>query len=127
MRVSYETAILAKEKGFKWSTIYEYKSEECVSHRDHIPHDYNSRGLLSAPLQYELQKWLREVHGYHVQPQKTFHNTTYKIGKVPSVRIDDDSDGHPRSYMTPSKKKFKTYEEALEFGMKHVLEFIKMV
>lgn len=70
----------------------------------------------------ELQKWLREVYGFHVQPQKTFHNKTYVIGKIPlEFRIlgkgCDDSYGSPISYTGPIKGKFKTYEEALEIGL----------
>ena len=60
-RVSYKLALLAKEKGFEFvRTTYYYANENKISHRDFIPHDFNIRGLLSAPSLSLLQRWLRE-------------------------------------------------------------------
>lgn len=64
--VTIETAKLAKELGFKWKTTYAYNVDGSVHHRDYIPHDFNSRGLLSAPTQEQLGEWLYLEHNLHI-------------------------------------------------------------
>lgn len=73
-----------------------------------------------------VQKWFREEWGIHIQPQKTFHNKTYSLGKIPIEfrAYKNERYKEPMSYMGPFKKKFRTYEEALEEGIKLALEHI---
>ena len=63
--VEFNTAVIAKEKGFNMvQTLYEYHtSGKLINDRDFIPHDYNIRGLISAPTQSQVQSWLRSEHG----------------------------------------------------------------
>lgn len=77
----------------------------------------------------DIQKWFRNKYGIHVQPQKTFHNKTYIVGKIPcEYRIEDEETkqfyGNPNSYGFV-KGKFKTYEQALEAGLLQALKLIK--
>jgi len=137
--ISLETGELAKKKGFdnpvrdyaslgeKFDgdiTYYHYTTSE--------PSRWNCiRHTVALPTQSLLQRWLREEHGYHVQPQKTFHNNTYTVGKIPTEsRLSGDEFKHvwnvPNSYITTAmKKKFKTYEEALEYGLQEALKVIR--
>lgn len=65
--VTIETAKLAKELGFKWKTTYAYNVDGSIHHRDYIPHDFNSRGLLSAPTQGQLWDWIYLEHYLHIE------------------------------------------------------------
>lgn len=65
--VTDKTASLAKELGFKWSTTYAFGSDGGYYNRDYIPHDFNSRGLLSAPTQWQLWDWVYLEHYLHVE------------------------------------------------------------
>lgn len=111
--ISYETAKLAKEKGFTENTC-DYFSKEVENNRTfsdayNLPNYHNSYDdRFSAPTQSLLQKWLREVHNidvrvankyryYHlVKDQQYFDRTTYD-----------------------------TYEQALEAGLLEALKLIK--
>lgn len=86
--IAFDTAKLAKEKGFNYETFLYYinNGELCsefdrltgVISGDYLTYDFNSlkedyysfRGVLeehiSAPTQTQLQKWLRETHNIHV-------------------------------------------------------------
>ena len=132
-KVTLETAKLAKKKKFNWTPKYlvdvfdeEDQNEVLLKIADYYK---NINLCILRPTQSLLQKWLREVHGLHVQPQKTFHNDTYKIGKIlvesrlthPEYK---DMYHHPSSYNGPVKGKFKTYEEAMERGLQEALKLV---
>ena len=124
--ISFETAKLAKEKGFDipqnkmysfgsemFSSILEIKFHDGNKHECSIePYNWNgkigvtSTKYYSAPTQSLLQKWLREVHKKDVycwpcESQIDDSNTTWTSGK--SVG---------------------TYEEALEVGLINALKSI---
>ena len=67
--ITFDTAKLAKEKGFDWQTNMVYK-QELLYTRDNIIKNSafkNSKVYrATAPTQSLLQKWLREVHNIHV-------------------------------------------------------------
>ena len=70
-RVTFETAKLAKEKGFKWKSKKGYLengslgvshySDYCENDNEDYPTKY------SAPTQSLLAKWLRKEHGIHIE------------------------------------------------------------
>ena len=128
--ITFETAVLAKEKGFYWKVdnYYNIPNEklhafklfktkqfklECAK-GDYVPIDWNNSKFnnicLSAPTQSLLQKWLREVHDIHVvivgspkySPCVMLDGTNY-------WRQDDEL----------------SYEEALEMGLQQALNLIK--
>lgn len=120
--VTFETALLAKEKGFSWATTYEYGKDECFYSRDYIPHDYNIRGLISAPTQSLLQKWLREVHKINVESyylpnaeKYASHAVPMNIIKPKHYNFVGECYNARKKYL--SKNRFNTYEEALEEGL----------
>lgn len=122
--VSYKTAILAKEVGFNWK-VRTYYGQVCNPHiaydkEDYsIPVDFNSdnnRGLISAPTQSLLNRWLRDVHKYYIdifiRP-----DGSYCICNIFNISIGGDN-----SIMHINHK---TYEEALEYGLYYTLNLIK--
>lgn len=81
--ISYETAVLAKQKGFNhfvnaWyntnKVLIQHGKYESVSFKDWNNYSdpigrkkgTDGKNCLSAPTQSLLQKWLREVHDIHI-------------------------------------------------------------
>ena len=57
--VPYEQALELKKVGFEYiSTIFAYDQSGELYTRDGIPHDFNIRGLLSAPTFSQAFRWL---------------------------------------------------------------------
>ena len=128
-RVTFETAKLAKEKGFFQETsrleipYYNYKGEfkGDVSDwriRKYIRgEDTSDIEFVSAPTQSLLAKWLREEHNIHVTSQignLDFINTYHY-----EIRYIDKN-----KFMCKVNGNFKTYEEALEIGLQEALKLI---
>lgn len=135
-RISLETAILAKEKGF--DELCKHYWVETLEHQLDVPRSgietfsaWEPR-ILSfkpvgkheiihalAPTQSLLQKWLREVHGIHITILG-FVNGSYwyfKIYNLNKIIIDIDFD-------IPVPKIGETYEEVLENGLQEALKLI---
>ena len=131
--ISFETAKLAKEKGFNievktYFDIKKFGDKPCEFYGRLNANDYNSwddklkkninAGYISAPTQSLLQKWFREVHNCHVEV--VFHsplddsyitkdNLRYCFevnyyGKNFNIPFTDDEDYSGYDYLT--------YEEA---------------
>lgn len=103
--ISFETAKLAKEKGFDWNVNSHYSYDG-----EHIYHHFKSD--FRAPTQSLLQKWLRDQHKIHFEIYKSF---SYWICWVKILKT-----GHS---FTVSKNS-DTYEQALEAGLLHALNLI---
>ena len=105
--ISFETAKLAKEKGFKRLCDFSYDEDGTIT--GNCEQAYN----FVAPTQSLLQKWLREKHKIHIELQcdsnyyKYFILIYYKTNCVFSL---DDS---------------LIYEEALEIGLQEALKLIE--
>ena len=128
-RITFETAKLAKEKGFFQETnrleipYYNYKGEfkGDVSDwriRKYIRgEDTSDIEFISAPTQSLLAKWLREQHNIYVTSQignLDFINTYHY-----EIRYIDKN-----KFMCKVNGNFKTYEEALEIGLQKALKLI---
>lgn len=107
--VSFETAKLAKERGFDVPTHYAYNEncqkamymELCLNRNTK-----DSRSI-SAPTQSLLQRWLREKKGYYVYPffDNESRRWTWVCRELPSgMWIELDLE----------ERYFDTYELALE-------------
>jgi len=138
--VSFETAKLAKDKGFnipcnkmfsfgrkifenmKTISFHNGDKNECAN----TSHDWNNTKsqteteYYSAPTQSLLQKWLREKHNIHVN-LFIYHNTE-DINIVYRCRIDYFINKVKISYWLGLGK----YEEVLEMGLKQGLNYIKL-
>ena len=125
--ITFETAKLAKLKGFDWKVIYYY------NHKDFIFDDglnycnYNQKELItkSAPTQSLLQKWLREVYNINVWvSSKTTDkdNTIY----IPHGRTIPDTIVKGLVKDVIVYKTFYKWEEAFEFGLQEALKLIEI-
>ena len=119
-RITFETAKLAKEKGFPQEPnrlkipYYNYKGEFKGDVKDWLrkylrKEDTSDVESVSAPTQSLLAKWLREEHNIHL--------IAYK-----NINID----GYDWCYITTDGitniNSYKTYEEAYEIGLQEALK-----
>ena len=132
--VSFDTAKLLKEAGFNVpcrgiyrayrigiSVFHEYnrksaKDDLCRNAVDGFQYEY------LAPTQALAARWLREKHRIVVDvtfipPSVNGDVWQYFIGEMDDMVWEGDFD--------PSDRRYKTYEEALEEGLKRGLELIK--
>lgn len=139
--ISFETAKLAKEKGFKWKTVEVYaetKAWDMVDHhngnyyefpytpprlKDYKYLDIKDTEICKAPTQSLLQKWLRdrEENIIIVIPMRDFHrnyNGWYYEVFTQLTKKDKPV------LMISSDENFDTYEEALEKGLQEALKLI---
>ena len=122
-RITFETAKLAKEKGFPQENnrleipYYNYRGEFKGDVSDWRVRKY-IRGedtsdieFVSAPTQSLLAKWLREEHNIHLIAYKNINIDGYDW-----CFITTDGITNINSY--------KTYEEAYEIGLQEALKLI---
>lgn len=122
---SLETSILAREKGFKWDVsdfwLHSKGDSTPVKVADiSLISDYNSfppKKRTSRPTQSLLQRWLRDVHKMDVYPIRE-----YKTAIFYTIEIVGEIDGI-QNVLNPGEL-YRTYEEALEEGLKVVLNMI---
>lgn len=152
--VTFETAKLAKEKGFNWPTYKEY--EHSLTEQEHeydgksgpfgwekgetnltsnyfinnwkeCDYSNNAWYCCSAPTQSFLQKWFREEHRISIEANWLPNKGTYRALYTP---MDIQPKFLTRSEMVKhilkyiGVKDFDTYEEALEEGLQQALKLI---
>lgn len=128
--ITYETALLAKSKGFGLETLHFYtKPNSKMFGIDEHGRSYsikntsktlyqcgkqavlNIENVFYAPTQTVLAKWLRDVHNIHINidswKKATFH-LIYNNG----------------SFYPENPSMWDTYEQALEEGLKAALKLI---
>lgn len=138
--ISYETAVLAKEKGFG---LYEDSKRFYISGKlRNKPTEHMSSmrerflDICAAPEQSLLQKWLREVHKITVEiTLKGYitYQTSYIFQGTPYTRPDGSNIEGLWNHVTVGKYEgvmfkntlFDTYEQALEAGLQEALKLIK--
>ena len=130
--IEYNTAVLAKEKGFNEPTINHWErgidnagwglfnSPGFILKNDQLTSTYINEvndeicGEFSAPTQSLLAKWLREEHGIHVTitsiSQESWQCHITRVGETLGKLFFED---------------FYTFEEALEYGLQEALKLIK--
>ena len=135
--ISFETAVLAKEKGFNNKNTYMFygnvlhiNSFELCAHKfadkilmEGIPGtfvDYNQKELVSyqAPTQTLLQKWLREKYGLHIVVDIPWIGNGW-LCTIYDIRSDSKELASINKY-----KKYNTYEAILEAGLFQALKLI---
>jgi hypothetical protein len=129
MLITFETAQLAKDKLFlqlNQGLYYTKDKEHCLIGWGSNDRTKESFAQYSAPLQSDLQKWLREFHNIDI--------TVYPIESKTETRflfqeIDDKQYGYYISIGAIQQfdtiKLFSTYEEALEQGLQESLNLLK--
>jgi hypothetical protein len=136
--ISFETAKLAKEKGFQELCYYYYKNgkliepslengsstdiefevelTELLENRN-----YKYYNTISVPTQSLLQKWLREEHNIHIDL------TTDLYDDLETMCFRGFAILKMKKFKNPlyeSYDVFKTYEQALEKGLQEALKLI---
>jgi hypothetical protein len=125
--ITFDTAKLAKEKGFDWKTAWRYQGDDhdivggaLYNHNCLEEQKLWNIKLYSAPTQSFLQKWLREKYNLHIEI--ILKSSGYKCDgvfmKVKNKKII--MIGNPFSLI-----EFNSYEEALEIGLQEGLKLIK--
>ena len=118
--ISFETAKLAKEKGFIIPTLcyFRYDEKQCKGSLL----DWNEDvGFYSRPTQALLAKWLREVHNIFVE-------VLLDQTSNPKFAVEIYQYTHFGNYDKVNQKDwslYRTYEEALEVGLLNGLKLIK--
>ena len=120
--VSLEVAKLLKEAGFDWNC---YKLYEREYERDGIVQAVTSANWNSSLKYYSastldvVQRWLREIKCIHLYVRPILDERKYVV----TVVVDDLTWGQVNDN-TGTAKRFNTYEEAQESGIKKALEII---
>ena len=123
--ISFETAKLAKEKGFDWETMFVHESINVGGERlewdTRVPRQFstkNENNVFSASTQSLLQTWLRKVHDIdvYILPNGTRDKSVTKRLYHPMLWVRDE-------YQSELHSKY-TYEEALEVGLQKALKLI---
>jgi hypothetical protein len=130
--VCYETALLAKEKGFDWDTIWYYNTDKESIQSVYYDDTPNNKTVpvnewmandeyfqCTAPTQAYLQKWLREVHKLHINIHPHYDNFGEHTG-WDLTSITPLLEGRN----TIIQAMFEMYEEALEMGLQEALKLI---
>ena len=111
--ISFETAKLAKEKGFDIPTRYGFSERRSLVRVDTSDNWNQDKELYSRPTQSLLARWLRDNYGQNIYPVMS-NNGKYivwvqDIHSLVKVKTTDLYD---------------TYEEAMEAGLQEALNLL---
>ena len=137
--VSFETAMLLKEKGFNEPCCYFYEDGELnkLSYyqgegtgfvRNNSPIDgklYCEEMQCTAPTQSLAQRWLREIH--HITFNANPHSNNGEIVYVVTIKVISNKKHVDFNVMMDTSNRatmFDTYEDAIEEGLKYCLKTI---
>lgn len=131
MYIKFETAKLAKEKGFNVPTWECFNSKgKPIDYSRNIYAYENDGKFISKPTQSDLQKWLREEHKINVESNWLPNIEKYRCLFIPmdskkpkTFKTWREYDNYRAPYL--SFDDFETYEEALEQGLIKGLELIE--
>lgn len=115
--VSPEVARLLWEKGLPKTEVVKY----CT----YVPIDGNILEYLPMIPQSLAQKWLREIH--HITFNASPHSYNDEIIYVVTIKVISNKKPIDFNIMMSTSNKaimFKTYEDAIEAGLKYCLESI---
>jgi uncharacterized membrane-anchored protein len=124
-KTKYETAILAKEKGFKQWCQMRYNNKKELENSPSLKYSLSQKKLLNfnpeqvfAPTQTMLSRWLREKHKIDVIPTFSEFGRTYgyKIYFIQNGETD---------FINHRYSKHETFEEAMEIALQEALKLIK--
>lgn len=126
--VEFQTAKLAKLKGFneKCDFIFNAFSKEYPKQKSPFSNNdihINGTELIARPNQDELKNWLRKTHFLYILVIPTV--TCSWTFKVIDVQCDPQNEIERPPYSGVDAYDYNTYEEAMEAGLKQVLNQIK--
>ena len=113
--ISFETAKLAKEKGFNIKSDHLYIGDRDI---DFIQNFGTTQEVYwYAPSQSLLQKWLREVHDIHIETLRQIGINSNEVSYVSTVQLRINKN-------IVCRAGFKIYEESLEIGLQESIKLI---
>jgi len=120
--ISFETAKLAKEKGFGGKGLTTsngyFRSENLCNIPCNNKSDFCAQDECSAPTQSLLQKWLRDTYKLEILVIRPYNF---------SGEVYWSYDGYNNgviNLLNPDYNEYKSYEEALEKGLFEALKLI---
>ena len=117
--VSFETAKLAKEKGFDIPTRYGFSERGTLVRVDTSDNWNQDKGFYSRPTQSLLARWLREDRHMCVEVYCIACNFIWNICKT------DGTDTKSSEYSGPNDGgAWDSYEDAMENGLQEALKMI---
>ena len=126
--VSFETAKLLKEKGFDvpcFAYYYVMPHKTVIAYDKDFPKNsdlcliYANMEFGSMPTLQMVMKWLREIHGLHIQVFYDMEKSAFGTSIIPTMYpISDKIEQNALSF----DYKGITYEEACEAAIKYCLE-----
>jgi hypothetical protein len=132
--IEFETAKLAKEKGFdEYSNAYYYHDDLRlikVLNKNSVDNIFKENSC-SAPTQSLLQRWLREVHKLFIniaifkESEEKPVVYDYAITNLNNPYDINDCEIFLKDYGIEKDRDHFSFEEALEEGLKSALELIK--
>ena len=116
--ISFETAKLAKEKGFDGQSRFAFGNDGSEG----LPFDKD----ILMPTQSVLARWLREKHNLFIETTVDFYKLMteneytkyYPVYYYKIINLED-------SVWTSDKHEHHSYEEAMEDGLQDALELVK--
>jgi len=124
MQITKETAKLAQEKGFDLICHNVYRididDKECYEHKGA---KNGTDKLITAPSQFILQKWFREIHDIHINPEP-YRETADHTGDITGYYMGEIRRGCKGELLNVGDDNYATYEEALEAGLLFALHII---
>ena len=124
--ISFDTAKLAKEKGFditSWCSNIASLYDKEGNHVEYTNYGMMGSGLydgyIKAPTQSFLQKWLREEHGIHININTFYFTDINKFGYEVEDIVCDKGDAE---ILVGSQN--TSYEQVLEKGLQTALKLI---
>lgn len=116
--IKFQTAKLAKEKGFDILCGERYMPNGTIQTSTYKNHN-NTEKRYSVPTQSLLQKWFREKHNIHIIVISNSKNQYFVDCRFSNQRVDNDYD-----LVLLTGLVYETYEEALEVGLIEALKLI---
>ena len=137
--ITFETAKLAKEKGFNIFTDVCFANtpnsddkqyKKIKLHHSHSVGSVDSFGniltlVAYAPPQSLLAKWLREMHKINVESNYLPNIQKYRCLFVPMTKSISIKEKYSLKSKYYGIENFDTYEEAFEIGLQEALKLIK--
>jgi hypothetical protein len=117
--VSFEVAMLLKEKGFNQETTKRYNpSGELYSYYQNVTVIPKGEAYVCAPTQQMACEWLRQVGAYHVEVLAAYHFRVFDGYSFEVFSLFSEEHVEYSSY----KGVYKTAREACDAGIKFCLE-----
>ena len=117
--ISFETAKLAKEKGFDIPTRYGFSERGTLVRVDTSDNWNQDKGFYSRPTQSLLARWLREKYNVSVEVYSSVFRYQHNIRNIDSTCI-----GGSDYSKTNGGGAWSSYEEAMEDGLQEALKLL---